>query len=45
MPNSLTDYETLAAAVLPPETYDFIAGGSGTETTLTTTAQPSTRSP
>ena len=34
MPDSLTDYEALAAAVLPAETYDFIAGGSGTESTL-----------
>lgn len=34
MPSSLADYERLAAAVLPTATYDFVAGGSGAETTL-----------
>ncbi|WP_413775559.1 alpha-hydroxy acid oxidase [Micromonospora sp. RTGN7] len=31
---SLADYAALARDVLPPEVYDFVAGGSGTETAL-----------
>ncbi|WP_328526194.1 alpha-hydroxy acid oxidase [Kribbella sp. NBC_00359] len=34
MADSLVDYESLAAAVLPAEVRDFVAGGSGSETTL-----------
>lgn len=34
MADSLTDYEELAAAVLPAAVRDFVAGGSGFETTL-----------
>jgi 4-hydroxymandelate oxidase len=34
MPESFADYEGLAAAVLPAAVRDFVAGGSGTETTL-----------
>ena len=34
MADSLTDYEELAAAVLPSAVRDFVAGGSGFETTL-----------
>jgi 4-hydroxymandelate oxidase len=34
MPNTLSDYEPLAAAVLPADVRDFVAGGSGSETTL-----------
>lgn len=34
MAESLTDYEQLAAAALPHHIYDFVAGGSGSETTL-----------
>lgn len=30
----LADFAELARAVLPPEVYDFVAGGSGAETTL-----------
>ncbi|MFC0628794.1 alpha-hydroxy acid oxidase [Kribbella deserti] len=30
----LADYESLAAEVLPAEVFDFVAGGSGAETTL-----------
>ncbi|MFF8960940.1 alpha-hydroxy acid oxidase [Streptomyces sp. NPDC014894] len=30
----LADFERAAAAVLPPDIWDFIAGGSGSETTL-----------
>ncbi|MEH1015067.1 alpha-hydroxy acid oxidase [Micromonospora sp. CPCC 206060] len=31
----LADFAALARRVLPPEVYDFVAGGSGAETTLT----------
>ncbi|MFF0819950.1 alpha-hydroxy acid oxidase [Micromonospora haikouensis] len=31
---SLADFAALARAVLPPEVYDFVAGGSGAETAL-----------
>jgi 4-hydroxymandelate oxidase len=34
MADSLADYEALAAAILPAATRDFVAGGSGTETTV-----------
>ena len=34
MADTLADYESLAAAVLPTEVRDFVAGGSGSETTL-----------
>lgn len=34
MPDSLPEYEELAAQVLPAAVRDFVAGGSGTETTL-----------
>ncbi|WBQ06440.1 alpha-hydroxy acid oxidase [Kribbella sp. CA-293567] len=34
MPEAFTDYEGLAAGVLPAAVRDFVAGGSGTETTL-----------
>jgi 4-hydroxymandelate oxidase len=34
MADSLADYESLAAAVLPAAIRDFVAGGSGSETTL-----------
>ncbi|MFG2846321.1 alpha-hydroxy acid oxidase [Kitasatospora sp. NPDC048296] len=34
VPLSLADVERRAAAVLPPEVWDFVAGGSGAETTL-----------
>ena len=34
MADSLADYESLAAAVLPTAVRDFVAGGSGSETTL-----------
>ncbi|MGR6319259.1 alpha-hydroxy acid oxidase [Micromonospora soli] len=33
-PPSLADFGELARAVLPPEVWDFVNGGSGTETTL-----------
>ncbi|MEU8759639.1 alpha-hydroxy acid oxidase [Streptomyces sp. NPDC048659] len=33
-PLTLDDVEDRARAVLPPEVYDFVAGGSGTESTL-----------
>jgi 4-hydroxymandelate oxidase len=32
--DALADYESQAAAVLPTPVWDFVAGGSGTETTL-----------
>lgn len=34
MAEALTDYEDLAAAVLPEGIYDFVAGGSGSELTV-----------
>ncbi|MEV5964827.1 alpha-hydroxy acid oxidase [Kribbella sp. NPDC051952] len=34
MAETLTDYEQLAADALPQHIYDFVAGGSGSETTL-----------
>ncbi|MEU3456936.1 alpha-hydroxy acid oxidase [Micromonospora sp. NPDC006766] len=34
-PVSLADFAELARAVLPADVWDFVAGGSGTETTLT----------
>lgn len=34
MPEAFGDYEELAAAVLPADVRDFVAGGSGSETTL-----------
>ena len=34
MAEALSDYESLAAAVLPAAVWDFVAGGSGSETTL-----------
>jgi len=34
MAEALAAYEQLAAAVLPQEIRDFVADGSGTETTL-----------
>lgn len=34
MASSLAEYEELAAAALPPGVRDFVAGGSGSETTL-----------
>jgi len=34
MVEALADYEQLAEAVLPRDVYDFVAGGSGSETTL-----------
>lgn len=33
-PLCLADFERAAASVLPPEVWDFVAGGSGAETTL-----------
>ncbi len=33
-PVCLADFERLAEAVLPPDVWDYFAGGSGTETTL-----------
>ncbi len=33
-PAALADFADLARAVLPPEVWDFVAGGSGAETTL-----------
>ncbi|MEV4490819.1 alpha-hydroxy acid oxidase [Micromonospora coxensis] len=33
-PACLADFAALARAVLPPDTWDFVDGGSGTETTL-----------
>lgn len=33
-PVALADFADLARAVLPPEVWDFVAGGSGAETTL-----------
>ncbi|TYC22269.1 alpha-hydroxy acid oxidase [Micromonospora sp. MP36] len=33
-PASLADFAELARAVLPPDVWDFVAGGSGAETTL-----------
>ncbi|MDZ5442103.1 alpha-hydroxy acid oxidase [Micromonospora sp. 4G57] len=35
LPASLADFAGLARAALPPEVWDFVEGGSGTETTLT----------
>ncbi len=34
-PATAADFESAAAAVLPTEVWDFVAGGSGAETTLT----------
>src|SRR6266576_1687972 len=34
MAESLADYEALASAALPTPVYDFVAGGSGSELTL-----------
>jgi 4-hydroxymandelate oxidase len=34
MADALSDYESQAAAILPTDVWDFVAGGSGSETTL-----------